>query len=620
MAIRVAADNHAMPLLTLQDAELAFGLHPLLDRAALAVDDREHIGLIGRNGSGKSSLLQVIHGAVELDDGELKRRDGLRTVLVEQEPALPYASTVRESLALRGNLHVPPADAHDEREHWRTEARLVEFLHRFGLDEATPPALASGGERKRAALALAFALSPDLMLLDEPTNHLDLDGIVLLESLLRQQPASIVITHDRMFLDRVTTRIVELDRGLLRSYPGNFAAYEARKAEELASEVIANRKFDAFWKQEEAWIRKGVEARRTRDMGRVRRLDQLRAERAARRERQRNVAMALQAAERSGKLVAELEGVGKRFDERVVVRDLDLRIMRGDRLGIIGPNGAGKSTLLKLILGAFAPDTGRIRRGTKLAVAYFDQMREQLDEERSLADTISPGGEWIETGSTRKHVLSYLGDFLFPPQRANAPVKTLSGGERNRLLLARLFAQPANLLVLDEPTNDLDIESLEILEETLLSYPGTLLVVSHDRAFLDNVVTQTLVSEGDGRWREYVGGYSDWIAQRPAPPSAAPAAPSPRAEAPRPKERSARLTFKEQRELEALPGELQALEQEQLALGTRMAAPDYYKQGADALRADRARADEIEELLADKLERWVDLDARATARKSPDAL
>jgi ATP-binding cassette subfamily F protein uup len=604
-----------MPLLTLRDAELAFGLQPLLDRAALAVDEREHIGLIGRNGTGKSSLLQVIHGALHLDDGELARRDGLRTVLVEQEPTLPAASTIRESLSVRGNLHAPSGDTHDEREHWRREARLVEFLHRFGLDEATPPAMASGGERKRAALALAFALSPDLMLLDEPTNHLDLDGIALLETLLRQQPASIVITHDRMFLDRVTTRIVELDRGLLRSYPGNFAAYEARKADELAAEAIANRKFDAFWKQEETWIRKGVEARRTRDIGRVRRLDELRSQRAERRERQRNVAMALQAAERSGKLVAELDGVSKRFGDRAVVRELDLRIMRGDRIGIVGPNGAGKSTLLKLILGTLPPDAGRIRRGTKLTVAYFDQMREQLDDERTLADTISPGGEWIETGSGRKHVLSYLGDFLFPPQRANAPVKMLSGGERNRLLLARLFAQPANLLVLDEPTNDLDIESLEILEETLQSYAGTLLLVSHDRRFLDNVVTQTLASEGYGRWREYVGGYSDWVAQRPAPVAAPAPAASPRPEATRPRERPARLSFKEQRELEALPTELEALEQEQIALSGRMAANDYYKQGADAMRADRARASEVERLLAEKLERWVELEGRAAAKK-----
>jgi ATP-binding cassette subfamily F protein uup len=604
-----------MPLLVLRDAELAFGLLPLLDRAALAVEEREHIGLIGRNGTGKSSLLQVIQGTVQLDDGELARRDGLRTVRVEQEPLLPAASTLRESLALRGGLHAPSGETHDEREHWRREARLVEFLHRFGLDEAMSPAMASGGERKRAALALAFALAPDLMLLDEPTNHLDLDGIALLETLLRQQPASIVITHDRMFLDRVTTRIVELDRGLLRSYPGNFAAYEARKAEELAAEAVANRKFDAFWKQEEAWIRKGVEARRTRDMGRVRRLEQLRGERAERRERQRNVTMALQAAERSGKLVAELEGVGKRFGERAVVRDLDLRIMRGDRIGIVGPNGAGKSTLLKLILGTLAPDTGRIRRGTKLTVAYFDQMREQLDDERSLADTISPGGDWIETASGRKHVLSYLGDFLFPPQRATAPVKMLSGGERNRLLLARLFAQPANLVVLDEPTNDLDIESLEILEETLSSYAGTLLLVSHDRRFLDNVVTQTLASEGDGRWREYVGGYSDWVAQRPPPVALEAPASAPRTEPSRARERPARLGFNEQRELASLPAELEALEAEQLALSGRMASPDYYKEGAGAMREDRARAAEIERLLAEKLERWVELEGRVGAKR-----
>ena len=605
-----------MPLITLQDAELAFGLQPLLDRAALVVDDREHIGLIGRNGTGKSSLLQAIHGTLELDGGDLKRRDGLRTVLVEQEPQLPSASTIRESLALRGKLHVPAGDTHDEREHWRTEARLVEFLHRFELKDAMPPALASGGERKRAALALAFALSPDLLLLDEPTNHLDLDGISLLEKLLGQQAASIVITHDRMFLDRVTTRIVELARGLLRSYPGNFAAYAARRTEELSAELIANRKFDTFWKQEEAWIRKGVEARRTRDMGRVRRLDQLRSERAARRERQRNVTMTLHAAERSGKLVAEFESVSKGFGERVVVRGLDLRIMRGDRLGIIGPNGAGKSTLLKLILGTMTSDAGRVRRGTKLQATYFDQMREQLDDDRTLADAISPGGEWIETHSGRKHVLSYLGDFLFPPQRANAPVRTLSGGERNRLLLARLFAQPANLLVLDEPTNDLDIESLEILEETLQSYPGTLLVVSHDRAFLDNVVTQTLVSEGDGRWREYVGGYSDWVAQRPVPAAAAaPSGPTARVETVRPRQRTGKLSFKEQRELDALPAALDALEQEQIALGERMAAHDYYIQGAEAMRADRARAAEIETLLAAKLERWVELEGRVPSKE-----
>ena len=367
-----------MPLLTLRDAELAFGLHPLLDRAGLVIEDGERIGLIGRNGTGKSSLLAVLAERAQLDDGEIQRQDGLRVVLVEQEPQLPVAASLRESLALRGGLarnaddgdvQGPTAMHHDddERERWRTEARLVEFLHRFGLDEATDPASASGGERKRAALALAFALTPDLLLLDEPTNHLDLDGIALVEDLLRKQSCSVVITHDRTFLDRVTTRIVELDRGLLRSYPGNFAAYETRKADELAAEQIANRKFDSFWKQEEAWIRKGVEARRTRDMGRVRRLEALRRERAQRRERVGNVKLALDAGERSGKLVAELTGVRKAFGDTVVVRDLDLRVLRGDRLGVIGPNGAGKTTLLKLILGTLAPDAGEVRLGTKLA-------------------------------------------------------------------------------------------------------------------------------------------------------------------------------------------------------------------------------------------------------------
>ena len=603
-----------MPLITLQDAELAFGLQPLLDRAALTVDDGERIGLIGRNGTGKSSLLAVLAGTARLDDGELKRQDGLAVVLVEQEPQLPRASTLRESLALKAGLATADPAHHDDRERWRAEARLVEYLHRFGLDEAADPAALSGGQTKRAALALAFAQAPGLLLLDEPTNHLDLGGIELLEDLLAKQPAAIVITHDRAFLDRVTTRIVELDRGLLRSYPGNFARYEARKADEVAAERVANRKFDTFWKQEEAWIRKGIEARRTRDMGRVRRLEALRRERGERRERVGNVQLALDAGERSGKLVAELTHVTKRFGDLVVVRDLDLTVMRGDRLGILGPNGAGKSTLLRLLLGELAPDAGTVRRGTKLAVAYFDQLRATLDPERTLADTISPGSEWVELAAGRRHVLTYLADFLFPPQRANAPVKMLSGGERNRLLLARLFAQPANLLVLDEPTNDLDIESLEILEDTLQSYGGTLLLVSHDRRFLDNVVTQTLVAEGDGRWKEYVGGYSDWVAQRPAPAptGAAPGRPAPAAPPRRAASHQVRLTFKEKRELEALPAELEALEREQLALTDLMSTADYHRRGADAIRADRQRATEIERLLAEKFERWGELDAKAS--------
>ena len=615
-----------MSLLTIQDAELAYGLHPLLDRASLTVDEGERIGLIGRNGTGKSSLLSAIAGTIALDDGEIRRRDGLRIAMVEQEPSLPGASSLRESLVLRGHLE----RVADERERWRIEARLVEFLHRLGLDEAADPVTASGGERKRAALALAFAQQPDLLLLDEPTNHLDIGAIAQLEELVRRAGASIVITHDRAFLDAVATRIVELDRGLLRSYPGNFAAYQSRKSDQLAAEEVVRRKFDKFWAQEEVWIRKGVEARRTRNEGRVKRLERLRTERAARRERLGNVKLSLDAGARSGKLVAELEHVTKRFGDRTIVRDLSLVVMRGDRLGLIGPNGAGKTTLIRLILGALEPDEGRVRLGTNLGVAYFDQMRGELDPERTLADTISPGSEWIEIGGQRRHVLTYLGEFLFPPERVNAPVKTLSGGERNRLLLARLFARPANLLVLDEPTNDLDIESLELLEETLQGYAGTLLLVSHDRAFLDNVVTQTLVAEGGGKWQEYAGGYADWLVQRPAAPRGGDddrttpvaearrsrGASSPTADAAGAATARVKLSFKEQRELETLPGELEALEREQHEIAARMCAPDYHRAGAEVLRADRARAEDVEKLLAARLERWVALEELAAAAKT----
>ena len=598
-----------MPLLTLRNAELAYGLHPLLDRAALAVQDGERIGLIGRNGTGKSSLLKVIAKLTPLDDGELAMRDGLHVVMVEQEPDLPIAESLRASLVIRGRLE----SMRDERERWRTEARLDEFLHRFSVAHDRAPDTTSGGERKRAALALALALQPDLLLLDEPTNHLDIDGITALEELLLKGPTTIVITHDRAFLDRVVTRIVELDRGLLRSFPGNFAAYESRKSEQLAAEEVINRKFDKFWAQEEVWIRKGIEARRTRNEGRVRRLEELRVKRAERRERLGNVKLTVDAGERSGKLVAELENVSKSFGDRTVVRELSLRIMRGDRLGLIGANGAGKSTLIKLILGQLEADAGRIRRGSNLLIAYFDQMREQLDPDKSVAETISPGSDWIEIGTERKHVMTYLGDFLFPAQRANSPVKALSGGERNRLLLARQFARPANLLVMDEPTNDLDIESLELLESTLQTYPGTLLLVSHDRAFLDNVVTQTLVAEGNGKWQEYVGGYSDWLAQR-RPSAPAPARTEARAE-PRPKTtqastQSARLSYKESRELEQLPREIEQLEQEQHELTSRMSAPDYHRQGPEQIKADRQRAADIETLLLEKFDRWEALEAR----------
>jgi ATP-binding cassette subfamily F protein uup len=598
-----------MPLITLADAELAYGLTPLLDRASLTVQTGERIGLIGRNGTGKSSLLKIIAGQLALDDGVCGREDNLHIAMVEQESAPPEAPTLRESLALCAGFE----DRHDERERWAAEARLTEFLHRFNLDENRPTVTASGGERKRAMLALALAQKPDLLLLDEPTNHLDIDGITLLEDLLVAGPvkSAIIITHDRAFLDKVATRIVELDRGLLRSYPGNFAAYEARKADQLAAEEVINRKFDKFWAQEEVWIRKGIQARRTRNEGRVRRLEALRNERAARRERLGKVQLALDAGERSGKLVAELTDVSKHFGDNVVVDRLSLRIMRGDRFGIIGSNGAGKSTLIKLILGSLTPDAGNVRLGTNLKVAYFDQLRAQLDPERTLVDTISPGSEWVETANGRKHVMSYLNDFLFPPQRALAPVKMLSGGERNRLLLARLFAQPANLLVLDEPTNDLDIESLELLEDTLQSYTGTLLLVSHDRAFLDNVVTQTLVAEGHGLWKEYAGGYSDWLVQRPQSNTPVASSPAKTAATARDKPKT-KLSFKEQRELDAIPAEIEALEREQHQLTARISSADYHRQGAEAIKADRRRADDIERLLAEKFARWEALDQKAT--------
>ncbi|HEX4584473.1 MAG TPA: ATP-binding cassette domain-containing protein [Burkholderiaceae bacterium] len=603
-----------MTLFSVTGAELAFGATPLLDQAVLSISAGERIGLIGRNGSGKSSLLGAIAGRLALDDGRIQMRDGLRIVLVEQEPQLVAASSLRAALALRGAL----SELHDERDRWRVEARLIEQLHRFGLSEQLDPASLSGGERKRAALALAFALEPDLLLLDEPTNHLDIDGIEHLELLLTQEQrggrAAIVITHDRRFLDRIATRIVELDRGVLRSYPGDFSTYEARRADQLEAEELARRRFDRFWAQEETWIRKGVEARRTRNAGRVARLERLRRDRSERRTRLGDVRMQIDAGERSGRLVAELSDVSKRFGSRTLVERLSLRLMRGDRLALIGPNGIGKSTLARLLLGSLAPDEGSVRLGTNLQIAYFDQLREQLDPDRTLAETIAPGSDWVETGGTRKHVTGYLADFLFSPQRAQAPVRTLSGGERNRLLLARLFARPSNLLVLDEPTNDLDIESLELLEAALADYAGTLILVTHDRAFMDNVVTQSLVAQGGGIWKEYAGGYSDWLTQRPnaeaaaGPEAAQPVAASGAASPPkRPRQR---LSYMERRELDGLPARIEALEQEQAGLQTSMATPDYHRRGGAQIQQDRARLEQIETELARSLERWVELEGR----------
>ena len=425
-------------LFSLIDAGLAFGAHPLLDGAAFTLTAGERLGLIGRNGTGKSSLLNVIAGRIQLDDGRAVVRDGLRIVLVEQEPVLPPAGTLFESLLARGTA-AGLVDERDERRYWALQARLRAELDRSGVDPEVDPEGLSGGQNKRAALALAFALEPDLLLLDEPTNHLDIEAIEALEAIVNAGPAAIILTHDRRFLDQVATRITELDRGLVRSFPGNFATYEKVRGEQLEAEAVANRKFDKFWAQEEVWIRKGIEARRTRNEGRVRRLEALREARAARRERTGQIRLEVDAGERSGKLVCETRQAGISLGGRCLVRDLDLTIMRGDRIGLIGPNGIGKSTLLKLILGEYPPDTGSVRLGSNLQIAYFDQLREQLDPEQSVANTVSPGSEYVEINGARRHIMSYLQDFLFPSNRANSPVRTLSGGERNRLLLARLF-------------------------------------------------------------------------------------------------------------------------------------------------------------------------------------
>lgn len=624
-----------MSLLTLRDAHLTFGERPLLDGAQLMIHPGERLGFIGRNGTGKSTVLRIIAGLITLEEGELERRAGLRVAMVEQEPVLPAEPDLRASLLERARaLHHSAAFTAEQlhgadRDRWQMESRLTQFLHRFGLTGTESPQGCSGGECKRAALALALASEPQLLLLDEPTNHLDIDGIGALEEHVLKTPAAVIVTHDRAFLDATATRIVELDRGCLRSYPGNFATYEARRDEQTAAEDLARRRFEKFWQQEEVWIRKGVEARRTRNEGRVRRLEHLREARAERRDRLGNIRLAMDCGERSGRLVAELTGVGHSFSGKPLIEALSTRIMRGDRVGLIGANGAGKSTLIRIILGELAPERGSIRLGTSLNVAYFDQMRERLDPESTLADAISPGSDWITVGEERKHVMTYLGDFLFPAHRAKSPVKMLSGGERNRLFLARLFARPANLLVLDEPTNDLDIESLELLEQRLQDYQGTLLLVSHDRRFLDNVVTQTLAAEGGGLWRAYVGGYSDWLRQRPQPavgtreagdtrkPSAttqdaaSPPAASPGRASPA---KRARLGYLEGRELSALPGQIEALEREQTELSNRMSDPAYHARGPERIRADTRRLEEIESELAVKYARWETLEARASGQ------
>ncbi|RKP59297.1 ATP-binding cassette domain-containing protein [Pararobbsia silviterrae] len=648
-----------MSLFSISGAHLAFGHVALLDGADFSLEAGERVGLIGRNGAGKSSLLKIVAGESNPDDGLISRQQHLTTVYVPQEPVFDPEATVfdivasglgdtRASLAEFDDVAhklADPAHDHDHdallarmnalqarldaRDAWNWQTRVSTTLQQLNLDGEVKAGALSGGLQKRLALARALVSKPDALLLDEPTNHLDFDSIRWLEELMLAFTGSLLfITHDRSFLDRVATRIVDLDRGKLLSYPGNFTAYQQRKAQQLEVEQVEQAKFDKLLAQEEVWIRKGVEARRTRSVSRIERLVKMRAERSDRRNVQGNVRLEVSQGEKSGKIVAELVDVSKSYGDRRIVDAFSATLMRGDKIGLVGPNGAGKTTLLKLILGVLAPDSGKVRTGTNLEVAYFDQMRAQLDPERSLADTISPGSEWIEINGTRKHVMSYLGDFLFSPERARSPVRSLSGGERNRLLLARLFARPANVLVLDEPTNDLDIPTLELLEELLADYDGTVLLVSHDRAFLDNVVTSVIAAEGEGKWREYVGGFSDWQVQKARADeivraaeaagnanaaAAAKAAPKDSA-AGRNAQRTVKLSFKEQRELEALPDQIAALEAEQSEIAAKLADGSIY--GKDAKEAQRLveRTAAIDDALLEALERWEALEAKSTGK------
>ena len=632
-----------MALITLLDAQLAFGHVALLDHAGFSLETNERVGLIGRNGAGKSSLLKILGGLEKPDDGSLQVQAGIRIAYVAQEPNLAPDATVFAAaseglaavIAIR-DQYLSGAEGLDldalqsvieAYDAWNWEQRVEETLQRLHLDPAAIVGTLSGGTRKRVALAQALVAQPDVLLLDEPTNHLDLDSIEWLEDLLIAFKGSIVtITHDRSFLNRVATRIVELDRGQLNSYPGNFELYVLQKEEQLAQEAVINAKADKLLAQEEIWIRKGVEARRTRSQSRITRLQALRSARAERRTAQGSVNMDVAQGQSSGKIVAELTDVGKSFGDRTIVRNFTGTILRGDKVGLLGPNGAGKTTLLKLILGELAADSGKIRQGANLQVAYFDQMRHALNLDATLEDFISPGSEWIEIGNQRKHVKSYLGDFLFSPARANSPVRSLSGGERNRLLLARLFARPANVLVLDEPTNDLDIDTLELLEELLQSYDGTVFLVSHDRTFMDNVVTSTLAFEGDGLWREYEGSVQDWLVQskrsREIAAQRANAASAAVTSAEKKNETEAlppqnngtpllkkKLSYKEQRELDALPARIEALEAEQADIQRALADGSLYS--SDAARAAQLlkRNQVIEEELMESIERWTALAA-----------
>jgi len=604
-----------VPLLTLDHIHHSFGHLPLLDDVSLQLEPRERVSVIGRNGAGKSTLLQIISGELTPDAGTVWHEPALRVARLEQDVPLTSTRSIFDAVA-EGLATLSGHDAED----WRREHKVDLVLSRLGLDGSIAVDTLSGGWRRRVLLARALVAEPDVLLLDEPTNHLDIDAISWLENFLADYRGAVVfVTHDRAFLQRLATRIVELDRGRLTSWPGDYATFVQKKEEWLANEAVHEEKFDKKLAQEEVWLRQGIKARRTRDEGRVRALMAMREERAQRRDVQGNVSLRIDRAEASGKMVFEAEHLRKGYGDRLVVGDFSTRIIRGDRVGLIGPNGAGKTTLLRLVLGELQPDAGTMRQGANVQIAYYDQQREQLDPERTVFDTVGEGNDTVTINGQPRHVNSYLRDFLFGPERARSPVKALSGGERNRLLLARLFTRPANVLVMDEPTNDLDLETLELLEAQLVEWPGTLLLVSHDRVFLDNVVTSTIVFEGDGRIEEYVGGYAEWLRQRRRAADdrskdgeARKSAKSPaKPDATRGRDAgSGKLSYKEQRELEALPHRIEALESEHDQLRASMASPDFYKESADIIARTMARAGEVEHELLEAYERWDDLDSR----------
>lgn len=607
-------------ILSLNQVSLSFGHHALLDKVDFSLSQGERVGLIGRNGTGKSSFLKVLDGRIQADEGEVQKIEGLHVHTVEQEPVLPDDQSIFDYLA--GDYLV--------KEHWQKPAEVNRLLDELGLNPKALIGEQSGGTKKRIALCHAFLQAPDVLCLDEPTNHLDFIGIQWLTQWIKQSScALVVITHDRHFLDEISTRIVELDRGYLYGFPGNFTQWQVQKNAFLEDQAKQNARFDKLLAQEEVWIRKGIEARRTRNEGRVRRLKQLRVERAARRDRLGQVNFTLASGERSGKLVAELKQVSHRFDHEPLIKNFSTTIMRGDKVAIIGPNGVGKTTMIHIILGQLQPTEGHVKLGTHLQLAYFDQMRTQLDEDAPLTDVINPGSEWVEIGSERKHVMSYLEDFLFSPMRAHSPVSSLSGGERARLLLARLFARPANVLILDEPTNDLDIDTLELLEQLLLDYQGTVLLVSHDQAFLDQVATQSIAFEGDGQWRVYPGGYSDWKTQSQFDPVAWVAKqyekhaeaktsvdmiseePSlPKLLSVGHKKPPKRLTTRQEQLLSELPDRIAGIEAEQAVLAEKLNDPSLY-QGTDSVHSFQALNESIEKLQQEHdalMEKWLELE------------